>query len=305
MMRIHRVIPMVLVIILTLACSLLNPSSGNTPQNGTTPKGDIMVWHITLMDGNYPVSENNTVRLYSSPVPLSAKMSFSQMAAETSNGKVIRYKPASAPNKVEYQLCFSTGGTCEPQGEWKSDNDVKIADLNLDWRSIKKLIFRARFRDVSQKPLLSLSWDDANYHVENTPKDISEIDFTVNIVEQEKPATSTPLPPLSITQTYVATTSPVQGSIEVAPETSVIGGTAGSTRQVPVIFLATSTFGKVTEMRVDGGNWEAFVPQKEYTITIMLNWSTVQFCVDYRDEKGNVSPQYCDSKGVEGYPKPP
>ena len=56
-------------------------------------------------------------------------------------------------------------------------------------------------------------------------------------------------------------------------------------------------------MRVDDGEWEAFVPQREYPITIMLNWSTVQFCVEYRDEKKNISPRYCDSKGAEGMPE--
>ena len=121
-------------------------------------------------------------------------------------------------------------------------------------------------------------------------------------MDLSEPATATPLPAFSITQTYLATTAPVQGSIQVAPGASVIGGTAGDTIQVTVVFSATSAFGKVTGMRVDEGDWEAFVPQKQYTITIPLNWSTVQHCVVYRDEKGNLSPRYCDNKAVEGSP---
>jgi hypothetical protein len=123
-----------------------------------------------------------------------------------------------------------------------------------------------------------------------------------NVPNTDIPATLTPRPPLSVTQTYVATTSPVHGSIEVAPGISVIGGAAGSTRQVPVKFSATSAFGKVTEMRMDDGEWEAMVPEKEYTITIALNWSSIYHCVEFRDEKGNISPRYCDNKGVEGSP---
>jgi hypothetical protein len=303
MLRPQKAILLVLVIILTMACSVLGPLSGGSPQDRNAPKSDIVVWHVILVDGYYTVSENNAVHLNSSSNLLTVKISFSPVVAENGNGKVIRYNPASALDKVEYQLCFSTGGTCEPQGEWKSldgiDNDVKVTDLNLDWQSVKKFIVRARFRDLSQKPLLSLSWEDANYHLENAPQEISEIDFSVDVSE---PATPKPLPPLAITQTYVATTSPVQGSIEVAPGMSVIGGNAGSTSQVQVLFSAISAFGKVTEMRVDDGDWEAFVPQKDYTITIVLNWSTAQHCVEYRDEKGNVSPRYCDNKGVEGSP---
>jgi hypothetical protein len=303
MLRIQKAILLALVIIVTLACSLLGPLSGSSPQTRNAAKSAIVVWNVTLMDGYYAVSENNAIHLNSSSTPLSVNISFSPMVAENSNGKVIRYDPASAPNKVEYQLCFSTEGTCEPQGEWKSldgiNNDAKVTDLNPDWRNIKKVIFRARFRDFSQKPLLSLGWEDANYHIENAPQEISEIDYSVDLTETVTP---TPLPSLSITQTYVATNSPVQGSIEVAPGTSVIGGTAGNVIQVQVVFSATSAFGKVTGMRVDDGDWETFVPQKQYTITILLNWSTVGHCVEYRDEKGNVSPRYCDNKGVEGSP---
>ena len=306
MARILMVLLMVLLIILTMACGLLNPPSVIAPQNGTAPKGDVVVWQAWLMRGDYLISEDNgAFHLNSASFPLiTVKMNFSPVVAETSNGKVTRYNQASAPNEVEYQLCFSIEGTCEPQGEWKSlvgiENEVKVTDLNLDWRGQKTLIVKARFRDATQSPLLSLSWDDAHYHIENAPKEVTEFVFPLDVFE---PATPTPLPAMSITQTYAAATSPVQGSIEVAPGTSVIGGTAGSTRQVPVIFSAASTFGKVTEMRVDDGDWEALVHQKDFTITIVLNWSTVQHCVEYRDEKGNISPRYCDSKGVEGSPQ--
>ena len=298
----QRTLLLVLMISLSMACSLLNPAPGT----GSAAKGDIVVWQVWLMHGDYLISaENGAFHLNSASFPsITVKMNFSPAVAETSNGAVTRYNQASAPSQVEYQLCFSMEGTCEPQGEWKSlagiETEAKVTDVNLDWRGQKVLVVKARFRDAAQKPLFSLSWDDAHYHPGNAPKQVTEFDFPLDVFE---PATPTPLPAPAITQTYAATTSPVQGSIQVAPDTSIIGGTAGSTRQVPVLFSATSTFGKVTEMRVDGGDWEAFAPQKDYTITIALNWSTVQHCVEYRDEKGNVSPRYCDSKAVEGSPE--
>jgi len=282
-----------LVLVITMACAMFGLSPGSPSQNDNASKGDVVVWNVVLYHGYYPANENNVVRLYSSSVPLTVKMSFTPTIVESLNGKV----------KVEYQICYTTGETCEPQGEWKSDNEVKIADLNLNWQNINNLTFRARFRDAAQKPLFSLNWNDANFHIEKAPQDVSEIHFSVIFVEQEKTQTPEPLPALAITQTYAAATSPVQGSIEVAPGESVIGGTAGSTRQMQVLFSATSMFGKVTEMRLDDGNWQPFVLQKEYTITILLNWSTIQHCVEYRDEKGNISPRYCDGKGVEGSPK--
>jgi hypothetical protein len=126
--------------------------------------------------------------------------------------------------------------------------------------------------------------------------------------QTETPISPTPsLTPLaaSLTQTAAAAASPVRGTIEVAPGGSIIGGTAGSTLTITTVFTATSSAGKVTEMRLDDHDWEPFVPQKQTELTIPLNWSTLQHCVVYRDEKGNLSPQYCDSKAVEGNPQPP
>ena len=117
-----------------------------------------------------------------------------------------------------------------------------------------------------------------------------------------QPANPTPLSP---TPTGTAGSSPVQGSIEVAPGDSVIGGFEGSRRTVTIVFSANSTQGRVTKMRLDDGDWEAFVPEKEVEIIIPLNWSSLRRCVVYQDEAGSLSAQYCDSKGVEGHPQAP
>jgi hypothetical protein len=295
MKRIQNSILMGLVFGLTIACGMLNLPPAKVLDN--VSRNDVIIWHVVLLDGYYPVSEENLVRVnFFTARPLAVKLSFSP--------KLAKNALVTPSQKVEYQICYTSGETCEPQGEWKSENETTIAELALDWQNIKNVIFRARFRDAAQNPLLSLNWNDANFHPEKPPQDVSEVTYSILRVEPVKTQTPQPLPALSITQTYAATTSPIQGSIVIAPGTSAIGGTADSIRQVPVVFSATSPFGKVTEMVVNDGDWEAFISQKEYPVAIILNWSTVRFCVKYRDEIGNVSSQYCDNKGVEGSPAP-
>ena len=85
MLRIQQATRLALVIILTMACSLLGPLSGSSPQTRNAPKGAIVVWNVIMMDGYYAVSENNAIHLNSSSTPLSVKISFSPMVAENSN----------------------------------------------------------------------------------------------------------------------------------------------------------------------------------------------------------------------------
>jgi len=46
------------------------------------------------------------------------------------------------------------------------------------------------------------------------------------------------------------------------------------------------------------------VTSKTYTVTLMLNWTNFQLNVQYRDEKGNLSPVSCAAISLEGTPKP-
>ena len=88
--------------------------------------------------------------------------------------------------------------------------------------------------------------------------------------------------------------------------------------ELSVKFTASSTAGKVTEMRVGAGlgnclqeedmegyTWEPFALEKVYTTTAFINIQGWYANVQYRDEAGNVSPAYCDDISVEGMPVRP
>jgi hypothetical protein len=100
---------------------------------------------------------------------------------------------------------------------------------------------------------------------------------------------------------------------------SMTGGASGATIELNVTFTASSTAGRVTEMRVDAGwsggcvsegemasyNWEPFATEKVYTTIAFINIQGWYVNVQYRDDQGNVSPVYCDDISVEGMPSAP
>jgi hypothetical protein len=97
------------------------------------------------------------------------------------------------------------------------------------------------------------------------------------------------------------------------------GGASGATIELNVTFTASSTAGRVTEMRVDAGrsggcvgegemasyDWEPFAIEKVYTTIAFINIQGWYVNVQYRDDQGNVSPVYCDDISVEGMPSAP
>lgn len=108
------------------------------------------------------------------------------------------------------------------------------------------------------------------------------------------------------------------GSVQIEKGSCCVGGTAGSTIQVTVQFSATSPSGKVSSMRVEPGSstckatpsvdaatWETFVPSKTYPVVPGINWTTYSISAQFQDDKGNLSPVYCDDISVEGMPAVP
>lgn len=140
-----------------------------------------------------------------------------------------------------------------------------------------------------------------------------------------EPLTASPppsdTPAVSITETWTPTaaTSPIStftGSVQVEGGSCCIGGTMGDTVQVHVQLSAASPFGSVTRMRVkptggcgaqpdmDLAAWEPFAPEKVFPVQVALNWVGFYVSAQFEDDKGNLSPVYCDDISVEGMPAP-
>ena len=124
------------------------------------------------------------------------------------------------------------------------------------------------------------------------------------------PILVTPIPPGSTPTPY----RPVTGSVEIAGGACCAGGRAGETVDVSVAFAAESLQAPVTEMRMRIGGaafdeaalaqaaWEPFVPEKQVTLPVVLNWITHTISVQYRDAEGNLSRVVVDDIAVEGSP---
>jgi hypothetical protein len=208
------------------------------------------------------------------------------------------------PAGVVYQLCIKLEADCQPAGYWiaaSADGSPKpLIELQPDWMGDKALTIKLRFRDAVGKDLPSVNLKYETGVSRQPPQAVSSVIYTIQVSP-----TPTSTPQVAVTQTYEATALPVTGSIDVAPGVSVIGGEEGSIRKFNVAFMASSRAGRVTQMRVNEGDWEPFVDQKEYAVTMPVNWFTIAYCVQYQDDHGNRSPKICGSKAAEGSPVQP
>jgi hypothetical protein len=130
---------------------------------------------------------------------------------------------------------------------------------------------------------------------------------------------ATRIPPRVITPAIPTLTPyrPVYGSVVIEGGQCCVGGLAGETIEVGVVFEATSPLAEVTEMRVRSGglhftedemayaHWEDFVPYKTFSVHVAINWVGFYVTVQYRDELGNLSLVYYDDISVEGHPETP
>jgi hypothetical protein len=127
-----------------------------------------------------------------------------------------------------------------------------------------------------------------------------------------RPPSATPyIPPTEITPA-----SPVTGSVQVESGHCCIGGYAGDTIETTVNLAASSSEGAVTLMKVQpspgcnpatdmsSAGWETFSPTKTFPVFIALNWVGFYVSAQFQDERGNLSPVYCDDISVEGMPPP-
>ncbi len=107
---------------------------------------------------------------------------------------------------------------------------------------------------------------------------------------------------------------PVIGSVQIEDGRCCIGGIAGETVQIQVLFEAGSPFGAVSQMRTMAGGlrateeqlagveWVPFAGRAIYNLNVALNWHGFSVSVQFRDEEGNLSPVYHDDIAVEGRP---
>jgi tetratricopeptide (TPR) repeat protein len=104
----------------------------------------------------------------------------------------------------------------------------------------------------------------------------------------------------------------VQGKVVLDEDRCCIRAVVSTPLQIKANFTASSSAGKVTQMRVVEGqncgeqvnmdlvSWEPFVPEKTYNTTAPLSYANYAICVQYQDEHGNLSYIFVDEIALEG-----
>ncbi len=222
------------------------------------------------------------------------------------DGSKTSYSEGWLPNPIaEMRICSGIGRTCGLPDKWVAYADDLQVDVPIDWVGLRDYRVTAQFRDSSGKIIpagvraeaLASQWVPI----------IGEVDARTPIASQP-PAIQT-----VIRQSQSA--FPVTGRIQVGDQ-KVIGDKAGGKIDVTVLFEAASPLAPVREMRVKSNSigrcltpeemsdspWVPFATRQVHTVTVALNWTTFKLHVQYRDEKGNVSPVYCGEVAIEGHP---
>ncbi len=226
---------------------------------------------------------------------------------------------------AEMRFCFSFDVPCELGDKWipfeLSSDSVHLGGslrqnyaFKVDWIGPRILWAKAQFRDANKNTIPSF----ASTFSTETPQDIAQISMQINgIWNEATPVIDQPAP----VQTAIAGTKtafPVTGSVLLAGGASATGGVAGETIQIQAVFTSTSPYGKITQMRVknaggcvtdpsqmEGAKWEPFTTTRSFPVSVAINWVGFYVAVQYQDEKGNLSPVYCDDISVEGMPPTP
>ena len=225
----------------------------------------------------------------------------------------------------EMQVCFSFDAPCQLSEPWTpftlSSDSVYLGgsarqnySFTVDWIGQRILYAMAQFRDRQGQPVPSF----ATTFSSGEPVIVSQISLQIDgIWNEATPVFDQPEP----VQTAIAATKtafPVTGSVILAGGASATGGVAGETIQVPAAFTAASPNGAVTRMRIkqsgtcrtdlirmDDAAWEPFSTTRTFSVLVAINWIGFYVAVQYQDDKGNLSPIYCDDISVEGMPPTP
>ncbi len=210
---------------------------------------------------------------------------------------------------IQMRACFSAIKPCSPGGPWGPFQSQVSKDVPVDWLGERTFYSSAEFRTSTGEiiPAGTLGQDSA------TP--VYSASMTITSLVTTTPSAGQLPAPVLTEQAATQAAFPVSGSIVIENGNCCAGGTEGTQIPLHVQFQASSPAGRVTEMRIGVGScqrnsasldapWEPLVPSKTYTVTLMLNWTSFQLSVQYRDEKDNLSPVYCANISLEGMPKP-
>ncbi len=225
----------------------------------------------------------------------------------------------------EMRVCFSFDKPCQlgetwapftisPDSSYLGGSARQSYSFLVDWIGPRVLYAVAQFRDRQGQSIPSFAATFSS----DQPVDISQIAIQIDgIWNEATPALAQPGP----VQTAIAATQtafPVRGSVLLAGGASATGGVAGELIQIQAAFTAASPDGAVTKMRVkqsgtcridqiqmDDANWEPFLATRTFTVPVAINWIGFYVAAQFQDEKGNLSPVYCDDISVEGMPPPP
>jgi hypothetical protein len=175
--------------------------------------------------------------------------------------------------------------------------------------------------DLGQATIAALATSQTRLLRQVSGLERSNADLATQIAHQNEIISylATRIPPRVITPMHPTVTPyrPVYGSVVIEGGQCCVGGIAGETIEVSVAFEATSPMAEVTEMRVRSGglhfteeemayaDWEEFVPIKNFSVHVAINWIGFYVTVQYRDELGHLSLVYYDDISVEGHPAAP
>jgi hypothetical protein len=291
----------------TLACGLITPPVTLTPMPTQTPAPLIHAVRVHLMEV--------TTTVYEQPIATGATAILETWFEPQLYSPIIEYDGSlqylfkgawETPNITEMRLCFSTSSPCQPEGDWLPYTEKKQFPIMVDWLGSREFWVGVEFRDSSGDSILG--YDGA--------RDLQAvIQISTQVIGFWNVGTPIANQPASV-QTAVAPTLaafPVIGSVLLEGGNCCTGGKAGSTINLDVEFTAASIYGQVTEMRVsttgclseaDMSNvtWEPFAPSKAIPVNVVINWVGFYVSAQYRDDKNNLSPVYCDDISVEGMP---
>ncbi len=221
-------------------------------------------------------------------------------------------QPWANPPVRQMRLCISQDLPCAAgRGGLQPFESNYGSEVNVNWLGPRSFILTAEFFDAAGSPLPSVRSGDAD------PRPLTE--STLQVTSVLNPAVPLEKLPSPILTAAAATRMafPLTGSVLIEGGRCCAGGVAGSQVSLKVEFQAASTAGKVVEMKAQPGSgcikdpallqgaWEPFQPSKTYSAGLAINWVGWYLNVQYRDERGNLSPVYCDDISLEGSPPTP
>ena len=241
---------------------------------------------------------------------ISGPVLYSVTRADDGRVEFSSMKPWKEHNFSQMHMCVSLDDACQlSPSDWKPfAEEQQIEERGLDW--VTPTVRRGRDRDIQGNLVLSIG------QTYQEPQPISQAAYTITgFWDKNTPLENLPAP----VQTSVAATQsayPLSGSVVWEGGRCCAGGLAGETIDLQEDSNAESLSGEVTEMRTTTGGmcfdedelsgvaWEPFTANKTYPVRVALNWVGHYISVQYRDERGNLSPVYCDDISVEGSPGP-